>query len=99
MRAYYLIPTLLFVFVVYATNIDLCIKKMFSKNISIEYNDSEAAENDKEEKESEEDDLNELASIQYKLTQNLIQSKLYVIAALVKLEQPTILLEFPPPNI
>jgi len=72
---------------------------MFSKNISIEYNDSEAAENDKEEKEYEEDDLNEFTSLHYEFTQDLIQSKLYVIAALVKLEQPTILLEFPPPNI
>jgi len=102
MKAYCLISTLLFVFVVYATNIDVSIKKMFSENISIEYNDSENAENDtkeKGEKEDGEDEYNEFVSSQHKLTQTLFQSKLNVIAALLKSEQPTILPESPPPNI
>jgi len=102
MKAYYLIPTLLFVFTVYATNIDISIKKMVSENICTEYSDSENTENDMEEKLEDkgvEDDLKEFASLQHKPTQTLFQSKLYVIAALVKLEQPIILLESPPPNI
>jgi len=102
MKAYYLIPTLLFVFVVYATNIDVSIKKMFSENIRVEFNDSENAENDTEEKEEKEDvadEYNEFTSAQYKLTQTLFQSKLNVVAELFKLAHPTVPVESPPPKI
>jgi len=102
MKAFYLIPTLLFVFVVYATNIDVSIKKMFSENISIEYNDSENAENDTEEKgekENVEDEYNEFTSAQHKRTQALFQSKLNVVADLFKLAHPTVPVESPPPKV
>jgi len=102
MKAYYLISALLFVFVVYATNIDVSIKRLFSENISIEYNDSENAENDTEEKGEKEDvkdDFKEFVSSQYKLTQTLFQSKLNVIAALLKLVHPTVPVESPPPKV
>ncbi|MBM3916528.1 MAG: hypothetical protein FJ349_02820 [Sphingomonadales bacterium] len=102
MKAHYLVSTLLFIFVVYATNIDVSIKKMFSENISIEYNDSENAENDtaeKGEKEDVEDEYKEFASSQHKLTQTLFQSKLNVIAALLKLVHPTVPVESPPPKV
>ncbi|MBM3456270.1 MAG: hypothetical protein FJX80_14215 [Bacteroidetes bacterium] len=99
MKAYYLISTLLFVFVVYATNIDVSIKKMFSENISIEFNDSENTENGTEENEGKEDDFKEFATFQHKSSQTFFQSKLNVVVELFKLAHPTFLIESPPPKV
>ena len=75
---------------------------MFSENISIEYNDSENAENDTEkkgEKEEVGDEYKKFAFSQHKLTQTLFQSKLNIIADLLKLAHPTFLVESPPPKV
>lgn len=99
MKAYYLISTLLLVFVVYATNIDASIKKIFSENISIEYNDSENTENGTEEKEGKDDDFKEFATFQHKSSQTFFQSKLNVVADLLNLAHPTVPVESPPPKV
>jgi len=72
---------------------------MFSENISIECNASENNENGTEEKEGKEEDFKEFVTFQHKSSQTLFQSKLNVIAALLKLVHPTFSVESPPPKI
>ena len=104
MIASHFISALLFVFVGYATSIDVTIKKMLSEDICAEYSGSEKTENDTAEKGKEgeeggvEDENKEFASLQHKPAQTLFQAKLNVLAALLKLKDPSVLAECPPPK-
>ena len=101
MIASHFISALLFVFVGYATSIDVTIKKMLSEDICAEHSGSENTENDTAEKGKEggvEDENKEFASLQHKPAQTLFQAKLNVLAALLKLKDPSVLAECPPPK-
>lgn len=102
MKAFYLISSLLLVFILYATRIDISIKKLFSENICTEYSDSENTKNDMEEKGEQdgvEDDSEEFASLHQDHTLSLFQSKLNVVDARQKLLHQHFLVESPPPRI
>jgi hypothetical protein len=104
MIASHFISALLFVFVGYATSIDVTIKKMLSEDICAEHSGSENTENDTAEKGKEgeeggvEDENKEFASLQNKPAQALFQAKLNVLAALLKLKDPSVQAECPPPK-
>lgn len=102
MKVRYLLSTLLLVFFIYATRIDISLINFFSENICAEHNDSGIPENDmgeKGEEESVEDDLKEFSSFQNNFVLNFFQSRLDVISTRHKLAKLHILVEAPPPKI
>ncbi len=102
MKQVFLISSLLLLFVVNATRVDIILFKMFSENISVECLNAKQAENDTDEKEKEEckdDDSNEYSSFRNKLQALILfQNQYNLVFILNKPAYPAISIDSPPPK-
>lgn len=93
---------MLFLFVAYATRIDIPIKKLLAENISVEFVDMEQNETDGDDKENESWDENEMiaSTITYpKQLVTLAKPKLIKALSNTHISNPITELELPPPKI
>lgn len=103
MKRSHLISAILFLFVVYATRVDIYIDTIFSENFTTELVEPEHVENgtdEKGKKESKDDDPKGYFFLRNKFTLRCnYQFKLKAVATCQKLACPAIDLEFPPPKV
>ncbi len=101
MKRSYWILSILLLFVVNTTRIDLSFKKLFSDNVVAELVDVEQSENDTDEEGKEEckdEDWKEYTYSENNLSLYNFQTKLQVVAAYHKQKHPTIAIDSPPPK-